>query len=181
MNYELVLASIALQFLIVLLFWLAVVRRHLQMARAYPLYAIRDKLIYLVASEKLHEEDFLFQEFYKAINIIIPNSKNLTLQVLVRSIEEARQKGHDPAVTEKVNQIQKALEGVDDDVRNVIIQFYSAVLMLFIRNSLIFRFFAKILSWWKGVPPPTPTQFRKEAWSFYVDYRHAYTTVTCPA
>jgi hypothetical protein len=151
------------------------------MAHVYPLYAIRDKLIYLVASEKLHEEDFLFQEFYKAVNIIIPNSKKLTLQVLVRSIEEARQKGHDPAVSEKVSQIQKALEGVDGEVRNVIAQFYNAVLMLFIYNSLTLRFFAKVLSGWKGISPPTPTRFRKEAWNFYVDYRQAYTMVASPA
>jgi hypothetical protein len=173
---EFALISVCIQFLAVVFFWFIVIRKNLQMAHVYPLYAIRDKLIYLVASGKLQEGDFLFQEFYKAVNIVIPNSRRLTFNVLVRSIEEARQKGHDPAVSQKVIRIQKELEKVDDEVRSVVAEFYQSVMLLFVYNSIALRLLSKLFS-----SPLVTTRFRREAWSFYSDYRQAHTLVVCPA
>jgi len=160
----------ALQLLVVFLFWIFVVRRHFQKSRVYPLYAVRDKFVYLVAAEKLEEDDVLFQEFYKAINIMIPNSKQLTLRNFVNAIVDARRKGHDPAQDEKLKEIQKALARVkDDEVKKTIISFYDTVLSLLIRNSLQIRLSLAF------------TRFQKTMQNVVSNYRHARETIICPA
>jgi hypothetical protein len=54
-------------------------RNQAAITRKYRYFAIRDELIYLVASDHMSEDDFVFQQFYNAVNFLITNYKTLTL------------------------------------------------------------------------------------------------------
>lgn len=174
-----------LQIIALLLFWSLIIRRHFQMASVYPLYVVRDKFINLVAEGKLEEDGLLFQEFYKAINIMIPNSKHLTFHNFVGAIIDARKKGYDPSLDEKLKEIQKALTLVrDNEVKDSIILFYDTVMSLLLRQSMSLRlmtWFVRISRQLKPISPPGVTPFQKKAWGILNDYQNAHSSIVCPA
>jgi hypothetical protein len=55
----------------------------------YRLFAIRDRLVLLVASDKIREEDEVFQFLYGNLNRILPRAKPLTLLALVNALNES--------------------------------------------------------------------------------------------
>lgn len=158
-------------------FWLAIYRPHIRMSYVYPLYAVRDKLIQLVAVGKLQEESFIFQEFYKATNMIIPKSHSLTLRLFVEAVREAREKGHDPATEKRLKEIKEALSKLNDrEIDETVRSFYEAVMHVLVSNSVILR----IVRWLNWSPrPPTLTLFQKRTWSILTDYRNAASSLPC--
>jgi len=167
----------ALQVGLFVFFWLYIFRPHIRMSYVYPLYAVRDKLIYLVAAGKLQEESFLFQEFYKAVNMIIPESHELTLRLFVDAMREAREKGHDPAVEKRFVQIKEALEKLNDrEIDEAVRSFFEAVMHVLVSNSIILRIF-RWLNW--PARPPRLTSFQKRTWNILNDYRNAASSLPC--
>lgn len=78
------------------------IRRDGWKLQKYKLYAVRDNLIYLVATNKLKEDDFVFQRFYKAVNYFIDANDKINLHHFVSAAEKARRKGIDPAEEKKL-------------------------------------------------------------------------------
>ena len=65
------------------------IRRDGWKLQKYKLYAVRDNLIYLVATNKLKEDDFVFQRFYKAVNYFIDANDKINLHHFVSAVEKA--------------------------------------------------------------------------------------------
>jgi len=176
LNY-LIGGAIFIQVLILLMFWFLIARRHLQMSHAYPLYAVRDKFVFLVAAGKLKEQDPIFNEFYKVTNIMIQNSKALTLRRVVNAVEEAKRKGFDPADKKRVEEIVKALQKLDDPlIKDAVFSFYEAMYSLFLSNSKILR----IETWLHYSFIPRITEFQKRVSNIFESFQQARTVLHCP-
>ena len=174
MATTIIFGVLVLQILMVLIYWIFVSRRHTKMANVYPLYEVRDKLVWLVASGQLKEGDFLFQEFYKAANIIIPASHMLNLKTLLKAIQEARDKDRDPATEKKVKRIKQEISLVNNpEVKDVIYSFYDSIIGIIIKSSSILSLVSKFLKWNQKITPPTITTFQKSAWKTFSDYNNA--------
>ena len=178
-NY-IILATIVVQATIIGALWFFWGHRQLQTVRTYPLYEVRDKLINLVASGKLKEDDPIFKEFYKSINIIIGNSKKFTLYRLVLALEYAREKGLDPAEEEKLEQITELILKTDDEeIRDAFLSFYESVFNLILKNSPVLR-----LAWWLKLTLhsiPVVTKRHKTTVNVFSRYNNARSAMLCAA
>ena len=169
-----VMLSIGLQVCILIVFWLFVGRRHLQKVNTYPLYAVRDKFLLLVAQGKLREDDPLFSFFYKSINVIIANSKNFTFSRFVRALEAAQEKGLDPTEEKKIKEIIEAIQKVEDpEIREAVLLFFEEIFGLLVKNSQILR----IVDWLQRNPFPMMTKKQKSAGAVFNRYSHARNAV----
>jgi len=174
-----------LQIVAIVCFWRFIARPHLRMTYVYPLFAVRDKLIYLLATGKLGEDDFLYQEIYKATNIIIQNSQELTLRRFVEAVVDAKNKGYDPS-DERLERIIRELERLDDrQVNDAIVSFYKAVIDIFIWNSIVLRL---VTIKWRMFNPdsgwlrfPKITSLQKTAWEIFNAYQRAWSTMSSAA
>lgn len=165
-----ILIAIALQVLIIVVFWTFVGRRHQQKANTYPLYSVRDKFVLLVAQGKLREQDHLFQFFYKTINVIIANSKKFTFSRFVRALEGTREKGLDPTDEKKLEEFISALKKVEDpEIKEAVLSFYQEVFGLLVKNSPVLR----IACWLRVNPFPKMTKKQKSAGAVFDRYSHA--------
>ena len=54
-------------------------RRQDAIVQKYKLYRVRDRLICLVASHDISEEDFVFRYFYEAVTFVIKRTDTLNL------------------------------------------------------------------------------------------------------
>lgn len=166
---------LALNVVLLIAFYFSVYRKHKRMTYAYPLYAVRDKLVWLVASGKLQESDFLFQFFYKSVNIFIQNKDFFTLQRLINVIEDVRSKGYDPSQEQDLKKIQRELATADQEVKDAVNSFYKAVLYLFVLNSpLLSRYglLEKYVAW---------TSSQKTARVIRGEYQNASQAIACAA
>lgn len=110
----------------------------------YKLYAVRDELIYLVASGSLREEDAVFNFYYKRINALLAQTPNVGLDDLLQYIFNYKNNNND---FEK--QILKAKKDADEildnpsmkkeEVRIAIAQYYLALNDLILAHSSITR------------------------------------------
>jgi hypothetical protein len=105
----------------------------------YKFYRIRDDLIRLVAENKLREESFVFEFFYRAVDFFIRHTNQMNLRSLVRALREAQERGLDPASTKEVARVQRELAQESSEVREVIWNFYATVMETFIKNSFVIR------------------------------------------
>jgi len=115
-------------------------RVHINKAQAYRLFAVRDQLIYLVATGKLREQDVVFQIFYKAINYFVNETKNVTFRSFIDSMEAGRRKGLDPATEKNRAKLWRALRSADPEVRAAVEQFADAMTLIMVENSALLRF-----------------------------------------
>ena len=124
-------------------------RKHASTAQRYKFYRVRDDLVYLVATEKLKEDDLIFRTFYEAANYYIGAIDTLTLSRFVTAMVEARKKGLDPADKKKVEEILTALHSKDKEVVDAVTVFFRAVISILVENSLMLRVFLKFrfLAW----------------------------------
>ena len=138
-------ADLILLFLVAVVLAVGVICAHVALrmdagrVQKYRLYRVRDEFIYLVASGKLREDEFLFQEFYKSINHFISYTDSITFGTFVRAIQSARQNGLDPATDEKVLRLRKELRLKDQAVNDVVGGFFKAMLDILVENSLLLR------------------------------------------
>ncbi len=105
----------------------------------YMFFKVRDDLIMLVAKGYLKESDFLFQRYYKFSNLIVNNTHLLTFKILVQNLAEVDSGDSD------IKAILKELKGKDQEVKNVILEFYTTVLVSIRRNSLVVSLIAKCI------------------------------------
>lgn len=153
------------------------IRRDGWKLQKYKLYAVRDNLIYLVATNKLKEDDFVFQRFYKAVNYFIDANDKINLHHFVSAAEKARRKGIDPAEEKNFREIHSALKTMGPEVNEVANQFYSAMLEILIENSFLLRVVMKCSSLSAVVKilanSIAPRHTNRAALQFYDDYSRA--------
>jgi hypothetical protein len=120
------------------------IRKHKALAQRYKLYGARDNFVYLVAVDKLSEDDLIFRTFYKAANYYIGAIDRITLSNFVAAMVDARKKGFDPADTKTVDEIATAVHrNKDQEVTSAVVEFFGAVMSILHENSLVLQTFFK--------------------------------------
>jgi len=61
-------------------------RRERRKTQRYPLFAMRHRMVMLVADGKLEEDDEVFQFLYESVNYLIPHAKHMGRWEIFRSI-----------------------------------------------------------------------------------------------
>jgi hypothetical protein len=116
--------------------WLSIHREEAT-AQKYRLYKVRDDLVYLVAEEKLAEEDELFQLFYGFTNHLIKTTKKtLSLKTIVEGVSTASE---NPAEERRLERVLANLKDKDSEVVQTVDSLFLAVIEILLENSLTLR------------------------------------------
>ncbi|MFH0771056.1 MAG: hypothetical protein V1933_00315 [Candidatus Omnitrophota bacterium] len=150
----------------------------------YKLFKIRDKLIYLVATEKLKEEEFLFKYFYDTTNYLVNQTEKFTLKTLVKAIREY-DKEHALLAEKTLIRIKEELLRKNKEVDEAVDCFFSTLLEIFIENSILLRFITKnnvfkqvgrfLYRLYRIVSNTKTVIFEKQAWDEYKNLQDART------
>jgi hypothetical protein len=158
-------------------------RNERRKTQRYPLFASRHRMVMLVAREKLHEEDEVFQFLYQSVNYLIPQAKHLShLRVLQAAIDSPISKLVDDAF--RVHLLQK-LSDDDPEVRHVTREFmgiladklskiwtvWIAIHMTSLGLSACLRFFERVE---KFLTPVFAPSSGREAFSLYQAVQTTY-------
>ncbi len=110
-------------------------RLEMRRIQRYRLFALRDKLILLVAEGKIKEEDSVFQFLYTGLNKIIPHAKPLSLRRFVGAIRASA------LVEEKEfeKDILGAINHKDPAVREVAAELFNTLADILITQSFSVR------------------------------------------
>ncbi|OFV98894.1 MAG: hypothetical protein A3H28_08620 [Acidobacteria bacterium RIFCSPLOWO2_02_FULL_61_28] len=111
-----------------------------EMRHKYRLYAVRDKLIYLVAGGQLDETHFLFRVFYGATNRCIREVKELSLISFARASMTARTDLQNQVTEKVITEIEMAPE----ETRAVINDFFVAMMEIAIANNWLLVLIIKL-------------------------------------
>jgi hypothetical protein len=106
----------------------------------YKLFKIRDDLIYLVAKNVIQEEDIVFREFYRMINIIIKHIDRFTVSSFIKGSTDAKE---DLERGEQIKKIMESLRNRDPEVINVIDNMFETILNIMIDNSTVLKIIIK--------------------------------------
>lgn len=109
-------------------------RRERRKARRYRFFAIRDRLVWLVAEEKLVENDPAFQFLYEGVTRIIPAAKPLGLKDVVATLKASQFVDE-----QRLRVIKNILEHKDKEVREVAADLFSAIVEVLLARSLFVR------------------------------------------
>ena len=144
----------------------------------YKLFEIRDRLIRLVAEDKLREDSLVFEYFYRAIDFFIRHTDQLTLESLVGALHQAQERGLDPAAEQELGRMQSALDQECPEVREVVSDFYATMMQILMENSLVIRFIVGHSNVWRVVNDlrnfiGETFLTQRRAYFFYKAYKHA--------
>lgn len=111
-------------------FW-GPLRREKNKIERYPLFAIRDDLVRLVAEGKIDEKGDLFPILYRGINQVIPRVKPLTLSTFVSALINS------PYAEEAfVHKLCLASLNKDPSVRKVVKEFFKTLDEILLARSI---------------------------------------------
>lgn len=134
----------AAMFAVALVVLYVVFRATLRKKACFAMYAVRDDLVYLVASGKLDEDGHVFQHYYTRVNAILSAAPNIGLDNMLETIFTKWTTPQDFA--EFLEQAdQKAQRLFRDDafndagVRCVIADYYSGVRNMILAHSSTLR------------------------------------------
>lgn len=99
----------------------------------FKLFAVRDKLLFLVATGKLSQDDRIFKVFYKAINSSINEIKGINPFSFIRASLTAKS-----AVELEAN--KKLLQEINErerEVKEVIGEFFHTYMEIMVSNSIV--------------------------------------------
>lgn len=124
------------------------IRREEASAQKYRLYKVRDDLVYLVAIEKLSEDEELFELFYGFTNHLIKTTKQtLSLKTFMEALTTAEE---DPAEEEQLQRVISELKRKDAEVVQTIDSLFSAVTEILLENSYTLRLAYGLNSFWSS-------------------------------
>lgn len=109
----------------------------------FKMYAIRDKLVRMVAEEKLSENSKVFQYYYKRINALLSLAPNIGLDDLISKLlseknSDARKNSLEKGQLE-ADEITKLKEFECDDVRQLVSEYYMISRDLILAHSSLSR------------------------------------------
>ena len=108
-----------------------ILRHERRKAARYPLFAVRDQLVLLVAEQNVSEDDPTFKFLYQNVSHLIPQVKPLTLRAIIEALETStlRLENHsDQEVLDSLHQSNK-------EIRKVAEQFFDALLYILFARS----------------------------------------------
>ena len=101
----------------------------------YRLYALRDRLISLVADGKLSEKNLLFKTFYEALVTSIGLTSKLTVYGLIQASLAAK----NAIQKQKDDRLQDAIDHAEPAVRSFVNDFASVMMDIMMKNSTALR------------------------------------------
>jgi hypothetical protein len=116
-------------------------RRDWAKVQKYRLYKVRDELIMLVAKGLVREDEFIFENFYRATSFYIKKTNTITLSTFIAAVMDAEKTGLDLATRERVKRVHEALKSKDPRVGRAISEFYQTILEILLENSPTLRFY----------------------------------------
>lgn len=120
----------------------------------YRLFAVRDTFIYLVAIGKLNEDEFLFRTIYKAVNMLLDRTNELSLRTFLAATREMQKKGLDPAEQNEFDRILNELKKRNDpELTQAVFEFFYSIYAITLENSLTVRMLEKIDATLSSPPP----------------------------
>jgi hypothetical protein len=135
----------------------------------FRLYAVRDRLIWLVATGKLTESSQVFRAFYSGVNASISATDRLTIASLIQASQAARS----ALQREKQDRLLNAIDRSDPEVRRAIDEFARVMMEIIWANSLLLRAAVMIVRRARRVIGPWPrTVHAASAREQYQTYRY---------
>lgn len=112
----------------------------------YRFFAIRDRLVRLVAEGYLREDEFVFEEFYKIINKIVNRTETFKFRNLVQIISAIDANKLEKQQFQK--KIFREIQSKDVEVQKVIIDLFRTIIVTFYDNSWGLRILISWTSLW---------------------------------
>lgn len=109
----------------------------------FKLAAVRDELLYLVASEKLPIESAVFEHYHRRLDTMLKLDRPVGLEDVVRVLFKTNAKDFDRAINDTRKQIDRLLsnpEAQSDEVRGVLAAYYDSLRFSLVANSSIVKF-----------------------------------------
>lgn len=111
----------------------------------YRLYKIRDKLIRLVAEEKISEDNILFQTYYRALTVMLKHTRSFTLGRFIEAAKKV-EKDISPEDEKHIDKLRAELKSAHPEVRETITEFFVTSLQIMIDNSLLLKLLLKLVT-----------------------------------
>jgi cbb3-type cytochrome oxidase subunit 3 len=144
MNPEILVTVFIMSPLLLVLAYLFRIRKRVRRdGSRYMFFKVRDDLIMLVAQGHLREDEFLFKEFYNAVNRFVNSTEHFTLKNIIRGLsrlDEEKKLGSEGSFAKRV---EEELKGKHPCVKHVVSEFYDTIFKVLYRNSLVLRFVLK--------------------------------------
>jgi hypothetical protein len=105
----------------------------------FKLYALRDDLLYLVASQKISEDCHLFRVFYGALTSSIEEIHKLTVAKLISASIEAK----NALQKEGFDKFVREIEGATPEVREFVNKMFLVMREIMLANSPLLGFILK--------------------------------------
>jgi hypothetical protein len=139
----------------VLVSWFFLQRPQWTKHQRLPLFAIRDRLIWLVAEGKLEEDDQVFQCLYRNLNAIIPIARPMRFGRIVRGLESVELTKENE---ETFKLMLQAIEHEDSAVRQVARDLFAVIFHILMRDVFVrlafFRSLRQLVQVFVGHNPP---------------------------
>ncbi|PWK28746.1 hypothetical protein [Pseudomonas sp. OV226] len=143
---EIFLVFLALGFMATAAF--VVVMNRLRRTKAtYALYAVRDKLISLVANDSLSEDSAVFKHYYKRINMLLQYAPNIGIDQAYKSFLLLKN-GNNTNFLEAFEKAREETENVlsskeleSEEISRVVQDYYSTHMEMVLSHSSATRFF----------------------------------------
>ena len=105
----------------------------------YKLYALRDRLLFLMATNKLEEDSLIFQIFYGTLVTSIKEIKDLSLWNIAKASVAARD-----ALQGQREPLRIELDATSSEVKEFVMDFYHTMMGIAVANSPLLVLFIRL-------------------------------------
>jgi hypothetical protein len=139
-------AIFGVSLLVLYKFFLSIIRKR----ACFRMYAVRDDLVYLVASGVLDEDNKVFQHYYRRTNDLLCAAPDIGIDNILRVVFTMKRDGEDfDGILMKAEEQTKVLfedkAFLNEEVRRVVSQYYRGVQSMILSHSSILRAIYHIL------------------------------------
>lgn len=139
----------------------------------YDLFAVRDKLVLMVAKGTLDRESVIFKHYYQQVNSVLSFAEVMDLEGIIRFLEKNKQRKEGIIALDKQLQgVRQVLQGAPSEVKETIQLYYQVLAKCLLINSNFFAaayrlsrrqktgLFKRFLEWIKAREPKVATAFQ---------------------
>ncbi|BDP30200.1 hypothetical protein DC364_21240 [Vibrio vulnificus] len=128
---------------IVLLFMHTLKLKAYRKHRVFQMFAIRDRLVLMVAQEKISEDSKVFQYYYKRVSFLLELAPNIGLDDMINHMLSAKKAGARRSDIERsraeADEIAKLKELECEEVRELVADYYRVSKELILAHSSLSR------------------------------------------
>jgi len=100
----------------------------------YRLFKVRDSLTFLVITDKITEDNYIYETYYNLVNSLIHNIKKFNLKEIIKIIKENPEIVKEVKTTSK--KLQTDVEKSNNEVKKVVSDLLITINQLLIENSV---------------------------------------------